>query len=134
MGVPRMLSKSRKGVRISLILGLCAAAMLLPAAAQARVFIGFGLPFPPVFAPPPVYYGPPPVYYGPPPGYAPPGYGPPGYGPPGYGPPGYAPPGYAPPGYAPSQGSVPPSEAGPPSSYGAGPPGYDDGSYADDGN
>ncbi len=68
-----MLFASRKGVRVSLILGLCAATVLLPAAAQARVFVGIGLGFPPVYAPPPVYYAPPPVYYGPPPvAYAPP--------------------------------------------------------------
>jgi hypothetical protein len=61
-----MLFASRKGVRVSLILGLCAAALLLPAAAQARVYVGVGLGFPPIYAPPPVYYAPPPVYYGPP--------------------------------------------------------------------
>jgi hypothetical protein len=66
-----MLSASRKGVRVSLILGLCAATVLVPAAAQARVFIGVGVPFPPIYAPPPVYYAPPPVYYPPPPAYAP---------------------------------------------------------------
>jgi hypothetical protein len=76
-----MLFASRKGVRVSLILGLCAAAVLLPAAAQARVFIGLGLPLP-LYAPPPVYYAPPPVYYPPPVAYSPP----PAYGSvPGYG-------------------------------------------------
>lgn len=69
-----MVSVSRTRLRNALLLGLCAAAMLLPAAAQARVFVGIGLGFPPVYAPPPVYYAPPPVYYAPPPpvGYAPP--------------------------------------------------------------
>jgi len=78
-----MSSASRTGVRVSLILGLCAAPLLLPAAAQARVFIGLGVPFPPIYAPPPVYYPPPPpVYDGPPPVYGPgPAYppGPSGY-------------------------------------------------------
>lgn len=91
-----MLFASRKCVRVSLILGLCAAAVLLPAAAQARVFIGLGLGFPPVYAPPPVYYAPPPVYYPPPPvAYAPP-------------------PAYAPPS----------SYAAPPSAYAQDPPSY----------
>lgn len=48
--------------------------------AQARVFVGVGVPFfgpgyypPPAYYPPPVYYPPPPVYYAPPPVlYAPP--------------------------------------------------------------
>jgi hypothetical protein len=87
-----MLFASRKGVRVSLILGLCAAALLLPGAAQARVYVGVGVGIPPVYAPPPVYYAPPPVYYGPPPpvAYAPPP--PVAYAPP----PSYAP---TPPGY-----------------------------------
>jgi hypothetical protein len=87
-----MLFASRKGVRVSLIMGLCAAALVVPAAAQARVFVGIGVGLPPVYAPPPVYYAPPPVYYGPPPvAYAPPPVAydapPPGYtpAPPGYG-------------------------------------------------
>lgn len=47
-----------------------------PSTAQARVFVGFGMPLyfgPLVYAPPPVYY-PPPTYYAPPPPvvYAPP--------------------------------------------------------------
>ncbi|MBE7158600.1 MAG: hypothetical protein INR62_09250 [Rhodospirillales bacterium] len=47
-------------------------AVLTPPA-QARVFIGFGVPFPGLYYPPPVYYPPPPVYYPPPPVvYAPP--------------------------------------------------------------
>ncbi len=42
--------------------------------AEARVFVGIGIPFyGPGFYPPPVYYPPPPVYYPPPPVvYAPP--------------------------------------------------------------
>lgn len=44
----------------------------LPGSAQARVFVGVGIPFPGYY-PPPVYYPPPPVYYAPPPViYAPP--------------------------------------------------------------
>lgn len=67
-----MTSLSRIGMRGSLILGICAAMLALPAAAQARVFVGIGLGFPPVYAPyyappPPVYYAPPPAYYAPPP-------------------------------------------------------------------
>jgi hypothetical protein len=66
--------------------------------ADARVFVGFGFPFPfyfgpPVYYPPPAYYYPPPAYY-PPPYYAPRTY---------YPPPPYAPsyaPSYAPPGYS----------------------------------
>jgi hypothetical protein len=38
------------------------------APAQARVFIGIGVPFG-VYVPPPAYYPPPPVYYAPPPPY-----------------------------------------------------------------
>jgi hypothetical protein len=51
---------------------LCGA-VLLPAPANARVWIGFGFPLvvgPPAYYPPPVYY-PPPAYY-PPYGYPPP--------------------------------------------------------------
>jgi hypothetical protein len=41
--------------------------------AQARVFVGIGIPFyGPGFYPPPIYYPPPPVYYAPPAVYAPP--------------------------------------------------------------
>ena len=41
---------------------------LTPGQAQARVFVGIGIPFyGPGFYPPPVYYPPPPVYYTPPP-------------------------------------------------------------------
>lgn len=44
--------------------------------AQARIFVGVGIPFygpgfypPPIYYPPPAYYPPPPVYYQPPPVY-----------------------------------------------------------------
>jgi hypothetical protein len=63
--------------------------------AQARVFIGLGIPlfFPPVVVAPPAYY---PPYYGPPAVYAPPGnnfsYTPPSAQPQGYAPGGYYPP------------------------------------------
>jgi hypothetical protein len=108
------------------LLALCGlVAMANPA--QARIFIGLGIPFyaPPVVIPGPYYY--PPYYYGPPAVYAPQGnnfsYTPPqaqpqgqpqnlapprGYSPPpgypqqqGYGPGGYTPTG----GYTPSMGS-----------------------------
>jgi hypothetical protein len=52
---------------------------LMPAA-QARVFVGIGVPLfgpPGFYYPPPIYYPPPPVYYAPPPPpvvYAPPGF------------------------------------------------------------
>src|ERR1019366_8494977 len=88
--------------------------------AQARGFIGFGVPFfyPPVVFPPPVYYAP---YYAPPTVYAPPGntfnYTPPSTRPQSLAPPrNYAPPGdYGPPGggYTPS-GGYPPSMGGAP--------------------
>jgi len=73
--------------------------------AQARVFIGLGIPLygPGYYYPPPVYYPPPPVYYAPPP---------PAY----YPPPGYEPP----PGYAPSQTYAPPPAAIAPAGSGAG--------------
>ncbi len=47
---------------------------LVQNSAQARVFVGIGVPlWGPGFYPPPVYYPPPPVYYAPPPVvYAPP--------------------------------------------------------------
>jgi hypothetical protein len=55
------------------VLAVCG---LTASQAQARVFIGVGVPlfFPPYVAPPPVYYPPyyPPAYYGPPAAYAPP--------------------------------------------------------------
>ena len=65
-----MVSAARESVRVALILSLCTAAVLLPAAAQARVFISLGIPLPPIYAPPPVYYAPPPAYYPPPPAFA----------------------------------------------------------------
>jgi hypothetical protein len=43
---------------------------ILTPAAQARVFVGIGIPLfgpPAYYYPPPVYYPPPPVYYAPPP-------------------------------------------------------------------
>ena len=57
-----------------------------PHQAQARVWVGFGVPLavaPPVYYPPPAYYPPPPAYYPPPPYYAPPpvSYAPPQYSP-----------------------------------------------------
>jgi len=57
-------------------LGTGLTGLLMPAA-QARVFVGVGVPFyvpGPYYYPPPVYYPPPPVYYAPPPPvtYAPP--------------------------------------------------------------
>ena len=56
------------------VAAIVAFAACLPAAANARVFIGVGVGVP-LFYPPPVYYAPPPVYYAPPPPpvyYAPP--------------------------------------------------------------
>jgi hypothetical protein len=57
---------------LATVIGVTAGA---PATAQARVFIGIGVPFfyGPAYIPPPVYY-PPPYYYAPPPPvvYAPP--------------------------------------------------------------
>jgi hypothetical protein len=56
---------------------LCAAGVGVagaPKPAQARVWVGIGVPFvvaPPVYYPPPAYY-PPPPYYAPPPMYSPP--------------------------------------------------------------
>ncbi len=94
----------------SLIRGSLAALLLcgvLTGAAQARIWVGVGIPLflPPVVVGPPAYY--PPYYYGPPVGYPPPGntfsYSPPGSQPQSLAPPsGYAPPpGYTPPpGYA----------------------------------
>jgi hypothetical protein len=62
--------------RTSVAAAVCAAMVGLAAnPAQARVFIGLGVPFfAPGYYPPPVYYPPPPVYYAPPPPavYAPP--------------------------------------------------------------
>ena len=55
--------------RTTVVLALFAAmAGLAGSSAQARVFIGVGIPlYGPGFYPPPVYYPPPPVYYAPPP-------------------------------------------------------------------
>ncbi|HEY2131360.1 MAG TPA: hypothetical protein VGH36_00040 [Acetobacteraceae bacterium] len=56
-------------------MALCAGFVgLIGDPAEARVFVGIGVPlFGPAFYPPPVYYPPPPVYYPPPPVvYAPP--------------------------------------------------------------
>jgi hypothetical protein len=65
--------------RFLMIALVCASAIGLAAPAQARIFVGIGIPFaplwipPPVYYPPPAYYPPPPVYYAPPPQtYAPP--------------------------------------------------------------
>jgi hypothetical protein len=89
--------------QIVIRLGLAVAGLALivgagAGAAQARVFVTFGVPFYPYYAPPPVYYSPP-VYYAPPPVYyAPPTYAQPTYGQPApqswyycYNPPGYYP-------------------------------------------
>src|ERR1700761_6320407 len=60
--------------RFAVALALCAAFVGWSAgAAEARVFVGIGVPFP-GFYPAPYYYPPPPVYYAPPPPvvYAPP--------------------------------------------------------------
>ena len=108
-------------LRESLIRGSLAALLLCGAmagAAQARVFIGIGVPlfFPPVWVPPPVYY---PPYYGPPMGYAPSGdtfnYTPPNYIPPSGQPQNLGPPrGYSPSGGYPPSGGYTPSIGGPP--------------------
>jgi hypothetical protein len=59
--------------RAVIALGVGTAVSLTGTPAQARVFIGIGIPFyGPAFYPPPVYYPPPPVYYAPPVVYAPP--------------------------------------------------------------
>jgi hypothetical protein len=61
--------------RTTVAMALCATFVgLAGSPAQARVFVGIGIPFyGPAFYPPPVYYPPPPVYYAPPPVvYAPP--------------------------------------------------------------
>src|SRR5882724_8050329 len=89
----RSLSIRPSVIRVALAaLALCA---LMAGAAQARIFVGVGVPlfFPPFFAPPPVYYPPayyPPPYYPPPQVYAPPGnsfsYTPPSARGPDYGP------------------------------------------------
>jgi hypothetical protein len=74
--------------RLVAMVAVCAGltGMLAPAA-QARIFVGLGIPLfgpPAYYYPPPAYYPPPPVYYAPPPvTYAPPPvtYAPPPYSP-----------------------------------------------------
>jgi hypothetical protein len=65
-----------KAARISVATALCVAFLgMAGGSAEARVFVGIGIPFygPGYYAPPPVYYPPPPIYYAPPPVvYAPP--------------------------------------------------------------
>jgi hypothetical protein len=110
------------GLMASLIRLSLAALLLCGAtagAAQARIWVGVGIPLfvPPVVVGPPAYY-PPPYSYGPPVGYPPsgntfsytPGSQPQSLAPPGgYGPQGgYAPPGYTPPQGYPAQGGYPP--------------------------
>jgi hypothetical protein len=64
--------------RSLLLAALALGAIGFAPSAQARVFIGVGVPFvgpywappPPVYYPPPAYYPPPPVYYAPPPAYS----------------------------------------------------------------
>ncbi len=77
-----MISNPMTVVRRAAIAFAVLVAIVLTAAspAQARVFIGIGVPFfgpgfypAPYYYPPPVYYAPPPAYYAPPPVvYAPP--------------------------------------------------------------
>lgn len=71
-----MMSESRFGLRrVVFSVAICAAMVgLVSGPAQARVFIGLGIPFygpgfypPPYYYPPPAYYPPPPVVYAPPP-------------------------------------------------------------------
>jgi hypothetical protein len=97
------------------VMALCG---VMAGEAQARIFIGVGVPlyFPGFVVPPPAYY---PPYYPPPMGYPSPGntfsYTPPSAGPQSLAPPGsysptegYSPPGYNPPGgYTPSMGEGP---------------------------
>ena len=67
-----MMSKFRSIVpRTAAAAALCATMLgFAGGPAQARVFVGIGLPFyGPGFYPPPVYYPPPPVYLPPPPAY-----------------------------------------------------------------
>ena len=67
------------GAAFAALVALCAWAAL-PAPAEARVFVGIGVPFPAYYGPypccgyPPPYYAypPPPAYYYPPPDYYPP--------------------------------------------------------------
>jgi XYPPX repeat (two copies) len=110
-----------------LVLAALAALSIGATRAEARVWVGVGVPLyygppvyvpPPVYYPPPVIYAPPPGYYGPPPGstfnYTPPSampqsYPPQGYAPQGYPPSGYPPSGYPPPGYGAPRGVTPQS-------------------------
>jgi hypothetical protein len=67
--------------RLAVMAAMCAGLTgLMAPMAQARVFVGIGIPFgwPGYYYPPPAYYPPPPVYYAPPPpvSYAPQGYSP----------------------------------------------------------
>jgi hypothetical protein len=79
---------------------VCASTFAIAAPARARVFVGIGIPFGPVWAPSPYYY-PPPVYYPPAPYYAPP---PVVYAPPQtYAPQSYAPQTYSPQSYGQAQ-------------------------------
>jgi hypothetical protein len=98
-------SMVRGALAVLVLCGLMAAQI---ERAQARIFIGLGIPLfvPPVVVPPPYYY---PPYYAPPQAYVPPGntfsYTPPGSQPQSLAPPRYAPEGYAPSGaYTPSMG------------------------------
>jgi hypothetical protein len=122
-----MRSASRWAPRpMAVLMGGSLAALLLcsvlAGAAQARIWVGVGIPLflPPVVVGPPAYY-PPPYYYGPPAGYPPPGntfsYSPPGSQPQSLAPPsGYGPQGgYAPPPGYPPQGGYTPSGGYPPS-------------------
>jgi hypothetical protein len=65
MEVAMFLMRSTRLPGLLAVLALCGS---MAGEAQARIFIGFGIPFfyPPVVVAPPVYY---PPYYGPPPGY-----------------------------------------------------------------
>lgn len=64
-----MMTRTLAILRRSVIaVAVCAAMLgLATHAAQARVWVGIGIPFPGYYYPPPVYYPPPPVYYAPPP-------------------------------------------------------------------
>ncbi len=73
---------ARRAMALGIIAVMTLGVMLAAAPAQARVFVGVGVPLP-YFGPPAYYYPPPPVYYAPPPPvyYAPPPpvtYAPPG--------------------------------------------------------
>jgi hypothetical protein len=69
MALPQQLLR-----RVIILAALCAGFIALAAnPAQARVFVGIGIPFyGPAYYPPPFYYPPPPAYYPPPVVYAPP--------------------------------------------------------------